>query len=70
MVPREAEGLPEHGERRGPDRIDFRFRESLGIMSRGCVAALDLPEYDLAAIRTGQSGEEGPLWEEEYRFPR
>ena len=70
MVPREAEGLPEHGQRRGVDRMEFRFRDFARIGSRGCVVAVDLPEYELASIRTGQSGEEGRLWEGEYRFQR
>ena len=70
MVPHEAEGRPEHGGRPGLDRMEFRFRDFARIKDGGCVAAVDLPEYELASVRTGQSGKEDPLWEGEYRFPR
>ena len=77
MAPREAEGLPEEVEGLREDvrrpragRIDFNFRDFARIDHRGCVAAIDLPEYELASIRTGQVGEEGLLWEGEYDFGR
>ena len=70
MDPREARGLLEHRLWRGVDRVEFSLRDFARIGGRGCVAAFDLPEYELTSIRTGQSGEEGPLWEGEYRFQR
>ena len=70
VVPREAEGLPEHVSRRRVRRMEFGFQDFARIEHRRCVAALDVPEYGLASIRTGQVGEEGLLWEGEHDFGR
>ena len=70
MDPREARGLLEHELWRGVDGVEFSLRDFGRYSGRGCVAAFDLPEYELTSIRTGQSGEEGMLWEGEYRFQR
>ena len=68
MIPREAGA---GGTKTAPPRrMEFRFDDVARRVGRRCVAAIDLPEQDLISVRTGQSGEEGPSWEGEYRFER
>ena len=66
MTPGEGVGPTE----RGFDGMEFRFDDVARRVGGKCVAAVELPEHGLTSIRTGQSGEEGPLWEGEHRFER
>ena len=54
LVPVDADDLPIHRKLYGFDNLDFAFRHhdlGEGIV---CVAKRELPDYDIAAIRTGQ----------------
>ena len=66
--PRDAADLPEQRKQYGFDHLDFRFDNFAVHSDDRCVATRELPEYDIAAIRTGQYTEDGRLWEGEYRF--
>ncbi len=66
--PRDADDLPEHRQQYGFDHLDFRFADFARRSDDRCVATRELPEYDIAAIRTGQYTDDGRLWEGEYRF--
>ncbi len=70
IVPHNADDLPEQRQQYGFDNLDFRFRDFAVRNDDRCIAARELPEYDIAAIRTGQYTAGEPLWEGEYRFER
>ena len=56
--------LPSHRKQYGFDNLDFAFRDHRLPIERGvCVAIRDLPDYAIAAIRTGQFTGEGRIWE-------
>ena len=73
VVPADPDDLPENRKEHGFDNLDFDLSWTrLRFMPR-CVAERRLPEYPVAAIRTGQfrfAGENGfdQLWEEEFVF--
>ena len=73
VVPADPDDLPEKRREHGFDNLDFDLSWArLPFMPR-CVAARRLPDYPVAAIRTGQFrfvGENSfdQLWEEEFVF--
>ena len=64
IVPVEATDLPEVSQSRGFDNRDFRFHQYGSIIDGKCLAAVPLPDYDIAEINIGQfSLADGkPLW--------
>ena len=67
VVPADTDDLPAFRKIYGYDNLDFNF-EQYGLTYDGkCWAEIELPQYDFAAIRTGQwiSGQ-GNVWEGEY----
>ena len=64
IVPVEATDLPEVSQSRGFDNRDFRFHQYGSIIDGKCLAAVPLPDYDIAKINIGQfSLADGkPLW--------
>ena len=70
LTPREASEPPEYGKRHGSDRMDFRLKDVVRRSDQTCVGVIELPEPDLASVRTGQLRDGEPLWEGEYRFER
>ena len=72
FVPLYPGDLPHHRSLLGHnfDNYDFHFGQR-GVMFDGkCMASVDLPDYDVARIRTGQwvSGEGKILWEADYNI--
>ena len=63
LVPVDANDLPSHRKQYGFDNLDFAFRDHRPIEGGVCVARRELPDYGIAAIRTGQFNEEGEIWE-------
>ena len=74
VTPREANEPPEREERRGFDTSYFHFVDIARRIGRKCAGEIDLPDHELASIRTGQlrtGARDGELiWEGEYRFER
>ncbi len=73
VVPADPDDLPEHRREHGFDNLDFDFSRARLRFIPHCVAMRPLPDYPVAAIRTGQfrfAGENGfnQLWEEEFIF--
>ena len=68
-TPWSVKDLPDERKQYGFDNLDFDF-PSHGIVADGrCVAVLDLPEYDIKGISTGQlAGEEEQIWRGEFRL--
>lgn len=68
VIPSDIADLPESRQRYGFDEQDFRFVDYARKGRPRWVAERKLPEYDIAAIRTGQHTTEGRLWEAAYYF--
>ena len=74
VIPVDERDLPPRRAEHGFDNLDFIFQTGEGSAVGGtCVTMRLLPEYEIAAIRTGQylydyEFEEGKVWEGEFRF--
>ena len=55
--------LPIHRKLYGYDNLDFVFRDHRLTKREVCIARRELPDYAIAAIRTGQFTGEGRIWE-------
>ena len=69
LVPADVADLPDDRKQNGFDNRDFRFDRRGAIFEGTCVVRVPLPDYDIAAIRTGQYVQTGGgfdnLWEVE-----
>ena len=67
IIPVDPADLPADGRGRGFGNLDFQFGDRGGLAGDKCVATLDLPDYAIERIRTGQfvSGE-GRVWGAEF----
>ena len=68
IVPANPDDLPESGRPHGFDNRDFAF-DAFGALidEQQCIASVALPDYDIAAIRTGQYVPgTGRLWAAEF----
>ena len=63
LDPVDVNDLPSHRKQYGFDNLDFDFGNHLLIEGGVCVAKRELPDYGIAAIRTGQYTGEGRIWE-------
>ena len=73
VVPVDPDDLPERHKEHGFDKLDFNLNEARLNAAQRCAAARTLPDYPVAAIRTGQIRRAGMTrfrqpWEEEFRF--
>lgn len=66
IIPTNKNDLPEGRQPLGFQNLDFIFDQSGTILDGRCIAAVQLPEYNIASIRTGQwIPDQGNLWSEE-----
>ena len=72
LGPVDMNDLPRRRKQYGFDNLDFAFRDHGLIEERVCVAIRELPDYAIAAIRTGQfvpvEGGFDHLWEGEFTW--
>ena len=79
IVPADISDIPEERRRHGFDNLDFWFAEYGALLGRQCLAHIPLPDYGIAAIKTGQTklAREWPrfwrkswkkLWQAELKF--
>ena len=63
LVPVDVNDLPSQRKQHGFDNLDFTFGNHR-ILATGavCAAVRELPDYTIAAIRTGQFTERGQIW--------
>lgn len=62
VVPADQADLPNDRRQHGFDNLDFDFYE-YGVLEDGrCIAVRELPDYDIATIRTGQFSDAGSIW--------
>ena len=67
--PNDPADLPEERRQWGFDGLDFIFDRQATWFGEKCLTTLDLPDYGIAAIRTGQYDDTGQLWNVEFAFP-
>ena len=69
VVPVDPDDLPVASRQYGFENRDFHLRERGGRWRKRCTAAVPLPDYPIASIRTGQYDETGQLWAVEFTLP-
>lgn len=67
--PDDPADLPEERRQWGFDNLDFIFDRQATWFGEKCLTTLDLPDYGIAAIRTGQYDDTGQLWGVEFALP-
>lgn len=66
IIPTNKDELPEGRQSLGFQNLDFIFEQRGTILDGRCIATVQLPEYNIASIRTGQwIPDQGNLWSEE-----
>ncbi len=68
ITPAASNDLPASRKKYSFDNLDFTAPDFPIRIGSKYVIARPLPEYDFAAIRTGQYTDEGRIWEGEYRI--
>ncbi len=68
VVPVDIKDLPESRRQYEFDNLDFSFFDRGFKDGRRCAAVIDLPDYDIARIRTGQFTDQAPTWHSEFGF--
>ena len=70
LIPQDRADLRPDRLEHGYDNRDFTYRSGGFTIADGtCVIVRPLPDYNIAAIRTGQYNAAGEIWAEEYRLP-
>ena len=71
IFPVNRNDLPEERQQFAFDNLDFDFAQHGGIFHQKCAAQIELPEYEIAGMRTGQFIHgEGGLWSEWYEIQK
>ena len=69
VFPQDANDLPDGREESGFDNLDFELMQNGGELDGACFAVVNLPEYDIASIKTGQWVRgDGRVWEASIDF--
>ena len=68
VVPVDGKDLPDDREEAGFDNLGFVLMQKGGMHDGGCFATVDLPEYEIESIRTGQLSEDVQTWRADYNF--
>ena len=68
VIPVDLKDLPEHRQRYEFDGLDFIFFDRGFIDGQRCAAIIDLPDYNIASIRTGQYTDQGEVWRTEFNI--
>ena len=69
VYPVDVEDLPADRTQYGFDNLDFELWRQGGRVGERCVAAVALPAYPIASIRTGQYDGTGEIWSVELALP-
>ena len=68
VFPADQNDLPDGHEEPGFDNLGFELMQRGGVHDGGCFATVDLPEYEIESIRTGQFSEDVQTWRADYNF--
>ena len=63
IVPSDLDDLPAERKRSRFDNLDFDFYRRGAAFDGKCITRIELPDYDIAKIRTGQFTSQGETWE-------
>ena len=66
VTPRDVNGLSDDRRQYGFENLDFAFPANGAVLDGKCTAALDIPQYDIRRIATGQFDQSGERWREEF----
>ena len=66
LDPADVSDLPENRKEYGFDILDFAFSDRGGESDGECFAVVDLPEYEVAGMSTGQYTDDGLVWSGRY----
>ena len=66
VVPEDENDLPDDRREHGFDNLDFGFDVRGVVFDGKCAAAVDLPQYAIARIVTGQFDSDGRVWGVEF----
>ena len=67
VVPETVASLSKARRRSGFANLDFAFGERGTLVDGACVATVELPDYDIASVRTGQfAADTGVMWQVEF----
>lgn len=66
ITPDDPNDLPPEIRPSGRDNLDFAFPDHGEIRNGKCRAQIQLPDYPIAQIKTGQFTDEGKIWEETF----
>ena len=69
IFPVDTGNLPRYRRRHGFDNLDFTFFGRGWQVAGQCWATVQLPDYAIARVRTGQYNDRGKLWETELGGP-
>lgn len=69
VIPIDLKDLPEQRRQYEFDGLDFIFFDRGFKEGQRCAAIIDLPEYGVASIRTGQYTDQGRIWQNEFDIP-
>ena len=68
LYPTDADDLPDDRREHGFDNLDSALTRNAGRVGGNCVAFVDLPDYPIASIRTGQFDASGERWAVEFAW--
>ena len=69
VYPTAVHDLPKARRQHGFDNLDFYFQRAGSWAGEQCLARVELPDYPIARIRTGQYTTAGRIWESEVVWP-
>lgn len=69
VIPVDPKDLPEHRRQYEFDGLDFVFFDRGLIDGQRCAAIIDLPDYNIDSLRTGQYTDQGETWRTEFNIP-
>ena len=68
MFAADASDLPADSRSRGFEQSEFDFRNHGAGHDGTCMVSADLPDYDVAGIRTGQTADGADVWRTRVQF--
>ena len=62
VTPVDADGLSDDRKQYGFENLDFAFPSNGAVLDGKCAAVIDIPQYDIRRISTGQYDQSGERW--------
>ena len=69
LIPRDVNDLPSGRQRHGFDNLNFDFAQQGTLFDGKCLATVELPDYEIATVQTGQFTPGGSrIWQAEFPY--